>query len=62
MLPHILMLLEFAASEVEIFPWIEPTCTITTGITMPANTIETGITMPANTITVNVGMGCGNQG
>lgn len=42
--------------------WTDPTCTITTGVTMTANEINAGITMTANTMTTNIGMGCGNQG
>jgi len=52
--------------------WTDPTCTITTAITMPANTVSgdvtqtantmnTDITMPANSATEDVGMGCGLQ-
>ena len=42
--------------------WTDPTCTITTGVTMTANEINAGITMTANSVTTNIGMGCGNQG
>jgi len=53
--------------------WTDPTnCSITTGVTMPANSISTAVTMPANTIsadvtmpvnavTGDVGIGCGYQ-
>jgi len=53
--------------------WTDPTCTITTAITMPANSVTTDVTRGGNTITdnvtigtdtiaIDVGMGCGNQG
>ena len=61
MLPHILMLLDFAASAT-VVTWVDPTCTITADVTMVANTITGGVTMTENTVTTNVGMGCGNQG
>ncbi len=52
--------------------WTDPTCSITTNVTMSANTltanvtmasnsITTDVTMSANSLTANVGMGCGNQ-
>ena len=41
--------------------WTEPTCTITTGITMTANVIDDDITMTETEITTNIGMGCGYQ-
>jgi hypothetical protein len=53
--------------------WTDPTCTITTGITMASNSISTDVTMTtssvasdvtmsANSMSSDVGMGCGNQG
>ena len=53
--------------------WEEPTCTITTGITMASNTISSdvtmnendgdwNVTMPSNSIAEDVGIGYGNQG
>lgn len=52
--------------------WADPTCTITTGVTMASNSISAGLTMassslatdiimPANSAAEDVGMGCGNQ-
>ena len=52
--------------------WTDPTCTITTGVTMAGNTVATdvtmaansatwNVTMPASSVTEDVGMGCGNQ-
>ena len=52
--------------------WTDPTCSITTNVTMASNLISTGITMASNSISTNVtmstnsiteeiGIGCGNQ-
>ncbi len=52
--------------------WTDPTCTITTDVTMPGNSVTTDVTRPGNTltddvtmatdsITDDVGMGCGLQ-
>ena len=42
--------------------WTDPTCTITTNVTMASNSISSDVTISSNSITTNVGMGCGNQG